>query len=62
MVSEEEIIDIDMSVQKGLKLLMTTGIAFEDEEILDELSGMGKEEKRMISGLSSHHLQAGLCL
>ena len=45
VVPEEEIIDIDMSVQQGLKLLMTTGMAFEDKELPGELSDIeeGKE-------------------
>jgi uncharacterized membrane protein len=35
---EEEIIEIDMSVQKGLKLLLTTGVTFEDEELPEKLA------------------------
>ncbi len=38
VVPEEEIIDVDMSVQRGLKLLMTTGMAFEDDELPKEVS------------------------
>lgn len=45
VVPEEEIIDVDMSVQKGLKLLMTTGMVFEDEELPNGLSEMEKEDK-----------------
>lgn len=45
VVPEEEIIEVDMSVQKGLKLLMTTGMAFEDKELPEELSEMEEEDK-----------------
>lgn len=37
VVPEDEIIEIDMSVQKGLKLVMTMGIAFRDDEIPVEI-------------------------
>lgn len=40
VVPEEEIIEVDMSVQKGLKLLITTGMAFEDDELPEELSDL----------------------
>jgi uncharacterized membrane protein len=46
VVPEEEIIDVDMSVQKGLKLLMTTGMAFEDEELPEELVNIEEEENK----------------
>lgn len=38
VVPEEEIIEVDMSIQKGLKLLVTTGMAFKDEELPEDLS------------------------
>lgn len=44
IVPEEEIIEVDMSVQKGLKLMLTTGIAFGDEELPEELKDGEKDE------------------
>lgn len=37
LVPEEELIEVDMSVQKGLKLMLTTGMAFEEKELPEEL-------------------------
>jgi uncharacterized membrane protein len=37
MVEDSDYVELDMSVQKGMKLLLTTGIAYEDEELPPEL-------------------------
>ncbi|WP_414837271.1 DUF502 domain-containing protein [Candidatus Nanosalina sp. VS9-1] len=43
MISEEDFVELDMSVRKGLKLLLTTGISFEEKEIPESVRGRIKE-------------------
>lgn len=44
MVSEEEYTELDMKVSKAMKLLLTTGIAFEDDELPSEIIRSRKED------------------
>lgn len=43
LVPEDEIVEVEMSVQKGLKLMLTTGIAYEKGELHRHVEGMEED-------------------
>ncbi|MFB6242399.1 MAG: DUF502 domain-containing protein [Candidatus Nanosalina sp.] len=45
MVDESQYTRLDMKVQKGMKLLLTTGIAYEEEELPEEIKQAKQEEE-----------------
>lgn len=44
MISEEDYTELDMKVSKAMKLLLTTGIAFEDDELPSEIIESKKKD------------------
>ena len=49
MVKEEKLHEVDMKVSQGMKLLLTTGITYQQEEIEEEFGDKLPEELRDIS-------------
>jgi uncharacterized membrane protein len=50
MVKEQNLYEVDMKVSQGMKLLLTTGITYEEEEMEDEFGEKLPEELRDLGG------------